>query len=130
MLCTLFANQLLRYHVQFVFHNLPIYNLNFARYVVGMTDWWFIHDCLHPLECWLHCMLIHIIHLVHTQNFRKCSISYPLIRTHPCAYQGVNVSFSENFAYVLNDDWPLYRVILITTKLTVGWSDDHIIQVV
>ena len=44
-----------------------------------------------------------IIHLVRTQNFPKTSISYPLIRTHTCAYQGVrNVSFSENFAYVLD----------------------------
>ena len=35
--------------------------------------------------------------------FRKINISYPLIRTHPCAYQGVrNVSFSKNFVYVLN----------------------------
>ena len=35
--------------------------------------------------------------------FRKTNISNPLIRTHSCAYQGVrNVSFSENFAYVLN----------------------------
>ena len=35
--------------------------------------------------------------------FRKTNISNPLIRTHTCAYQGVtNVSFSENFACVLN----------------------------
>ena len=35
--------------------------------------------------------------------FRKTNISNPLIRTRTCAYQGVrNVSFSENFAYVLN----------------------------
>ena len=34
---------------------------------------------------------------------RKTNISNPLIRTSTCAYQGVrNVSFSENFAYVLN----------------------------
>ena len=34
--------------------------------------------------------------------FRKANISNPLIRTRTCAYQGVrNVSFSENFAYVL-----------------------------
>ena len=39
--------------------------------------------------------------------FRKTNISNPLIRTRTCAYQGVrNVSFSENFAYVLNG-WPL-----------------------
>ena len=35
--------------------------------------------------------------------FRKTNMSNPLIRTSTCAYQGVrNVSFSENFAYVLN----------------------------
>ena len=35
--------------------------------------------------------------------FRKTNISYPLIRTCMCAYQGVrNVSFSENFADVHN----------------------------
>ena len=39
-----------------------------------------------------------IIHLVRTQNFRKTSISYPLIPTRSCTYQG----FSENFAYVPN----------------------------
>ena len=35
--------------------------------------------------------------------FRKSNISYPLIRTRMCAYQGVgNVTFSENFAYIPN----------------------------
>ena len=35
--------------------------------------------------------------------FRKTNISNPLIRTRTCAYQGVrNISFSENFPYVLN----------------------------
>ena len=44
------------------------------------------------------------IHLVRTQNFRKANISYTLIRTRTCVYQGVrNVSFSECFAYVLNE---------------------------
>ena len=39
--------------------------------------------------------------------FRKTNISYPLIRTRTCAYQGVrNVSFLESFAYVLNE-WSL-----------------------
>ena len=38
--------------------------------------------------------------------FRKINICNPLIRTRPCAYQGVrNVSFSESFVYVLNG-WP------------------------
>ena len=35
--------------------------------------------------------------------FRKTNSSNPLIRTPTSAHQGVrNVSFSENFAYVLN----------------------------
>ena len=38
---------------------------------------------------------------------RKTNISNPLIRTRKSAFQGVrNVSFSENFAYVLHG-WPL-----------------------
>ena len=45
-----------------------------------------------------------IIHLLRTENFSKTNISYPNIRTSTCAYQGVrNVSFPENFAYVLNE---------------------------
>ena len=36
--------------------------------------------------------------------FRKTNISYPLICTGSCAYQGVkNLSFTENFVYVLNE---------------------------
>ena len=42
--------------------------------------------------------------------FRKTNISYPLLRTWTCLYQGVkNVSFSENFANVINKlslTWP------------------------
>ena len=38
--------------------------------------------------------------------FRKTNISYPMMRTQTCAYQGVNVSFSENFVNVLYK-WPL-----------------------
>ena len=35
--------------------------------------------------------------------FLKTKVSYPLIRTRRCAYQEVrNVSFSENFVYLLN----------------------------
>ena len=45
---------------------------------------------------------MHIIYLVRSQSFPN--ISYPLIRTRTCAYQGVrNVSFSENIANVLNE---------------------------
>ena len=32
--------------------------------------------------------------------FRKINISYPLIRTHKCAYHGVR---KVNFAYILNE---------------------------
>ena len=39
----------------------------------------------------------------YTKFSKKTNISYPLIRTRTCAYQEVrNVSFSENFVYVLN----------------------------
>ena len=35
--------------------------------------------------------------------YRKTNMSYPLIRTNMCVYQGVrNVSFSGHFAYGLN----------------------------
>ena len=38
-----------------------------------------------------------------TKIFRKTNISNSVIRTRTCVYQGFrNVSFSENFAYVLN----------------------------
>ena len=52
----------------------------------------------------LRIIVLGITHFVRTQNFRKTNISYPLMRTRTCVYQGVrNVSFSENFAYVLNE---------------------------
>ena len=45
------------------------------------------------------------------KTFRKTNISNPLIRTQTCACQGArNVSFSENFAYVLNGS-PLSEVL-------------------
>ena len=41
-------------------------------------------------------------------NFPITNIFYPLIRTRTCAYQGVkNISFSEKFAYVINE-WSLF----------------------
>ena len=44
--------------------------------------------------------------------FRKNNISYPLIHTR--VYQGVrNVSFSEYFAYVLNDPIPAAEVLTL-----------------
>ena len=48
--------------------------------------------------------------------FRKTNISNVLIPTRTCAYRGVrNLSFSKNFAYVLNG-WPLSRITRITGK--------------
>ena len=35
-------------------------------------------------------------------KFSEKLTSYPLIRTCTFAYQGVNISFLENFAYLLN----------------------------
>ena len=49
---------------------------------------------------------------VFSKFFWKANISYPLIRTRTCTYQGVrNVSFSQNFAYLLSiwslkEQWP------------------------
>ena len=51
-------------------------------------------------------IMIEIVHLVCMQNFPEVNISYSLICTCTCEYQEVrNVSFSENFAFVLNE-WP------------------------
>ena len=48
--------------------------------------------------------------------FQKTNISNPLIRTRTCVYQEVrNVSFSENFAYGLNE-WP---------PMNMYWSTPH-----
>ena len=66
-----------------------------------------------------------IIHLVRTQNFPKTNVSCPLINTSTYAYQGFrNVSFSENFAYVLNE-WLLlncfrFFVLLILPDVLVN----------
>ena len=50
------------------------------------------------------------IYYVH-KIFQKTNISYPLIRTRTSAYQGVrNVSFSENFANVLNE-WSQQEIL-------------------
>ena len=67
-----------------------------------------------------------IIHLIRTQNFPKnYSISYPLIRARMRAYQGVrNVSFSENFASVLNE-WSLIQIQILSSEAYLGankWS--------
>ena len=48
--------------------------------------------------------------------FRKTNISYPLIRTHTCAYQGVkNIGFLANFAYELNE-WSAISVTPLASK--------------
>ena len=50
---------------------------------------------------------------------RKTNISYPLIRTRMCAYQGVrNVSFSEIFVYVLT----LPAQIDVTPQQLIFWE--------
>ena len=52
--------------------------------------------------------------------FRKTNISNPLICTRTCAYQGVrNVSFSGNFAYVLNG-WPLLPYSYLRKSVSVS----------
>ena len=47
--------------------------------------------------------LLGIVHLTRTQTFSKSNISYPLI-SYPVVR---NISFSENFAYVLNEWTPI-----------------------
>ena len=57
-------------------------------------------------KTWRDYAYLVVIILVRTQILRKINISYPLIHTRACTYQGIrNVNFSENFAYVLNG-WP------------------------
>ena len=51
------------------------------------------------------------------KSFRKTNNSKPLIRTHTFAYQGVrDISFSENFAYVLKVDCPQEKSNFKTTS--------------
>ena len=60
-------------------------------------------------------LVLEIIHLVCTQNFPKNYI-LPLICTRACAYHGVkNVSFPENFVYVLNE-WSLLQLSTFFTN--------------
>ena len=59
---------------------------------------------IHAFYFWLNQSFPMIIRLAQTQNFPKTNISYLLICTRTCEYQGVrNVSFSENCACVLNE---------------------------
>ena len=62
-------------------------------------------------------ILLEVIHSVRTQNFPKNYYSsYLLICTRTCVYQGVrNHSFTENFAYVLNE-WSLTQSWSLWTK--------------
>ena len=61
----------------------------------------FFHGIIHTQIIFLVMFFHGIIHLVRTQNFSITSS--PLIGTRTWAYQGVrNVSFLENFGYVLN----------------------------
>ena len=59
--------------------------------------------------------------------FWKSNISYPLIHTHACAYQGIrNVRFSENHVDVPNE-WPLnknhnYGVVLENVDFNIDSS--------
>ena len=58
--------------------------------------------------------------------FPKNNMSYPLIRTRTCAYQGVrNVSFSENFAYVLNE-YPHFIVMNMKFTSTLSFNKNDI----
>ena len=71
-------------------------------------------------EILLRTVTLGIIYLVRTQNFPKSNISNPLIRTRTYAYQRVrNVSFSENFSYILNE-WSPLGVLRIFRKKNSG----------
>ena len=55
---------------------------------------------------------VRTIHLVGTQNFPKTDIPDPLTCTRTYAYQEVRYfSFSENFAYVLNEWCLMWEII-------------------
>ena len=48
-----------------------------------------------------------------TKFSKKINISYPLIRTHTCVYQGVrNVSYSENLEFIKNE-WRTDKVFIL-----------------
>ena len=57
------------------------------------------------------------------QIFQKTNLSYPLIRTHACAYQGVrNIRFSENLACFVFLKHPFWdsSFCLITDEINVS----------
>ena len=70
-------------------------------------------------------MSLEMIELICTQNFSKNQYFLPLIRTRTRAYQRVrNVSFSENFAYVLNE-CPLFQVSVELVKILLHLQDQY-----
>ena len=65
---------------------------------------------IHLGKFWTHPE--NFVYLVHKRIFPKINISYPLIRTRTCAYQGVkNFSFLEKCAYVLNKWFPFLAIV-------------------
>ena len=90
-----------------------------SYYVLCPGDWdLFLRLCnliqaLEGLERRLFLRLF--IYYVH-KIFQKANISYPLIRTGACMFQGVrNVSFSENFSNLINEwsllNWDWWSII-------------------
>ena len=81
------------------FHLKKVTSLFCTPGISHCLDKIFLSNCLSlPKESSIKCIL---------EIFRKTNISNPLLRTRTCAHQGIrNVSFSETFAYVLNE-WPL-----------------------
>ena len=103
------------------------YNLKFCR--IQLENWG--KDFVWMLFFFFH-LTSGIIHLVRTQNFLKTNISNPLIRTRTYVYQGVrNVSFFENFAYVIND--PSHQCYAsLTLQISLGilqhWHETTVLQ--
>ena len=61
--------------------------------------------------------------------FRKTNISNPLTRTRTCAYQrNRNVSFSGNFAYIING-WPLTVIITLFNKTVTEFSRNKTVPI-
>ena len=64
------------------------------------------------------------------QIFRKTNISYPLIRTRTCAYQGVrNVRFSENLTcFVFLKHRFEIRPFAVLPTISGSWKSFHVIN--
>ena len=96
--------------VFFFFGFLTFYLWSFR---MNMNVFCQIHDSLKFLV--ISWVWVHPFSTYMRKIFRKTNISYPLIRTRTCAYQGLrNVSCSENFAHVLNG-WT--QEVLTTTMV-------------